>query len=244
MKYRVDTSSDRYLYNWYLSIDLKCNTDDEIASIPASYFFGYGCGLMLFFLPDKFGRKMTMNMVLPLYIISSHITVYGKTINAKKLGFFLQGYLHIKYTNLYTHAMELVPEKYKHITCTAITGLDAGPMLYNCFVIYFIKRDVHTFLEFSHKVSAVATIIYLLIAPESPRWHFLNKGNKSKEAINTLNYISWFNGSNNRVPEIAIFDQIGQLIDENETKINNTNMTRSRINASTIKDVLAIDDSN
>ena len=83
-----------------------------------------------------------------------------------------------------------------------------------------------------------------MIIPESPRWLFINKGNKSKEAINVLNYIAWFNGSQNRVPENAMFDQIGQLIDENQTTINHQNMTRTLINASTIRDVLTIDETN
>ena len=91
---------------------------------------------------------MTMNMVLPCLIISTYITIYSKSIWGKKLGFLLQGFFHIKNSNSYSHAMELVPEQYKHVMCTTITAFDAGAMMYNCLVIYFIKRDVHLFIEF------------------------------------------------------------------------------------------------
>ena len=44
-------------------------------------------------------------------------------------------------------------------------------------------------------------------------------GNKSMIGIDTLNYISWFNGSELRIPYNAQFDLIGQVI--NETKSMN-----------------------
>ena len=44
-------------------------------------------------------------------------------------------------------------------------------------------------------------LLYFLIAPESPRYLFMNK--KSKEAIDVLNYIAWFNFSRLRIPEDA-----------------------------------------
>jgi hypothetical protein len=58
--------------------------------------------------------------------------------------------------------------------------------------------------------------------PESPRWLFLKKGANNKEAIRVFNYIAWFNGSKMRVPENAVFDIIGQVIEENEATMNNT----------------------
>jgi len=44
-------------------------------------------------------------------------------------------------------------------------------------------------------------------------------GEKSLKGIDTLNYISWFNGSDARIPYIAQFDLIGQVI--NDAKSNN-----------------------
>ena len=61
------------------------------------------------------------------------------------------------------------------------------------------------------------TMIYLIIIPESPKWLFIKEGSNSKKAIEILNYIAWFNGSDFRVPYNAQFDIIGQVIREQET---------------------------
>ena len=40
---------------------------------------------------------------------------------------------------------------------------------------------------------------------------------KKKEAIDTLNYIAWINRSKYRVPEDALFDAFGQVVNESNT---------------------------
>jgi len=57
-------------------------------------------------------------------------------------------------------------------------------------------------------------LAYCLVVPESPRWLFQRDGPKSKDAINVLNYIAWFNGSSKRIPLDAHFDIIGQVVNE------------------------------
>ena len=52
-------------------------------------------------------------------------------------------------------------------------------------------------------MGAVALMTVVIAMPESPRWLLLN--GKTKEAIANLNYIAWFNGSSERIPENAEF---------------------------------------
>ena len=66
-------------------------------------------------------------------------------------------------------------------------------------------------------LTTVAIIMLILIIPESPFWLFSTKGSNNQQAIKILNYIAWFNGSKNRVPEDALFDLTGQIIEENQT---------------------------
>ena len=49
------------------------------------------------------------------------------------------------------------------------------------------------------------------------------KDPQSKEGIQVLNYIAWFNDSAFRVPTDATMDTIGQVVEENHT-MNNTNI--------------------
>ena len=65
-------------------------------------------------------------------------------------------------------------------------------------------------MQSTHMVGTVATLVYMLIIPESPRWLFLN--NRHDEGINNLNYIAWFNGSLKRIPLNAQFDFLEQAV--------------------------------
>ena len=77
------------------------------------------------------------------------------------------------------------------------------------------------------------------MVPESPRW-LLMKDPNSREGINSLNYIAWFNSSDFRVPTDATLDTIGQVVEENHT-INNTNIAllKMQLNQTIQKDINA-----
>jgi len=72
------------------------------------YFLGFGLGVVLFFLPDKVGRKGTMNIVLPLYAVSTAIGTFSPNLFLKSLSYFMNGFLHISITCTFTHMYELV----------------------------------------------------------------------------------------------------------------------------------------
>ena len=52
-----------------------------------------------------------------------------------------------------------------------------------------------------HYIGAIATALYIMLVPESPSWLLLN--NRNHEAIKSLNWIAFINGSNTRIPENA-----------------------------------------
>ena len=84
-------------------------------------------------------------------------------------------------------------------------------------MLKFYTRDFDLVLRIYFYFGTSLIIFYLIIIPESPKWLFIKEGSSSKKAIDILNYIAWFNGSDFRVPYNAQFDIIGQVIKERET---------------------------
>ena len=87
-----------------------CEDLVEVNKAGSLYFIGYGVGAVFFFLPDTLGRKGTMKMILPLYILCCYLSLFPMNMEVRTLGFFLQGLFHLKISTSYTHILELVPE--------------------------------------------------------------------------------------------------------------------------------------
>ena len=96
-----DKEDAEYFDNWYLSLNLICKDKSQSSIIGSSYFIGYFLGSIFFFMPDMFGRKGAFNIVMPVYILSCYFSLFSKSIELKILGFFLQGFFHIKTTLSY-----------------------------------------------------------------------------------------------------------------------------------------------
>jgi hypothetical protein len=63
-------------------------------------------------------------------------------------------------------------------------------------------------------------LIFFLVIPESPYWQFYTYGNKSKKAIDNLNYIAWFNGSKYRVSYESEYDNTEANVEDNKSLLN------------------------
>jgi len=173
------------------------------------YFIGYGIGTILFFLPDAFGRKKTMNYVLIPYIFSSYLTAFSHDIGLKSIGYFIQGLLHIKISNCYTHIYELVEDKYKIKAATIIGFMDEASIFIISCILKFVVNDIDLVFKSAWVIGTIACLIYMILVPESPKWLFLQDGTRSRRAMSSLNYIAMINGSDKRVPYHAEFDLIG-----------------------------------
>jgi hypothetical protein len=76
-------------------------------------------------------------------------------------------------------------------------------------LLMFATKDGVYLLQAINICQACGVLLYLLIAPESPSWCILN--NQFNRGIDCLNYISWLNGSKNRIPYTAEFDVLGDV---------------------------------
>jgi len=154
-----------------------------------------------------------------------YLSIYDQRIPVKKFGFFLNGLFHIKNSVTITQSLELVPDSYKNANFTGLLLFDASGIFYACSVFYFYRPNVQLVFDIHFGLGAVMFVAYCLVVPESPRWLFQRDGPKSKEAINVLNYIAWFNGSSKRIPHDSHFDMIGQVVNESNT-LNQTTAGR------------------
>ena len=156
------------------------------------YFLGFGLGLLLMFYPDLLGRKKTMVLLLVPYVIFTQLTIYSASLTGKKIGFFMQGLLHLKITLSYTHMFELTDEASKDFCATVINMTDSLTMFIIGFCLKYLVADAILIVQVANAVGIIAIILYIFLVPESPKWLILNQ--RFKEGVRTLNYISRLNG--------------------------------------------------
>lgn len=161
-----------FFYNWYVTMDLMCEPQGSVPKIGSIFFVGYGIGVILFFLPDNYGRKGSMMLTLPGLIFSQYLVLYTKNIFYIKVGFFLQGFFHLKMSNSYTHLLELVPDHHKNITSTMISAYDSLTVSMGCFLILVYDQNENNVLKLFFWLGTFAIGVYTLIVSESPKYLF------------------------------------------------------------------------
>lgn len=144
-------------------------------------------------MPDKYGRKRAMQIILPLFILTQYLVLFRPEIYLKKIGFFFQGFFHLRLTNAVTHILEMVSTKHRNIVSTVIAAWDSGSTGLICFIIVVFHNNEDNILKLYCILATAGTMVYFLAIPESPRWLF--ESNRDHEAILALNYIAWFNRS-------------------------------------------------
>jgi len=46
--YEIDKTSRNYLYNWYVELDLMCESPIKLGLVGSAYFIGFSVGVVLF----------------------------------------------------------------------------------------------------------------------------------------------------------------------------------------------------
>ena len=198
-----------------------CDTTNSYKKAASFYFLGFIVGCFTFFFPDMIGHRKTMLFILPFYTVASAMSIFSDDMSIKTLGFFLQGLFHLKISLSYLHVLDLIPDNSKSFVYAFITAVDSSTWMVACTAFQYYSNNEDKIFAIHFWIGFTACVIYFFFIPESPRWLFLAKGSNNQEAIRILNWISWFNGANLVIPSDAIFDTIGQVIEENET-LNST----------------------
>lgn len=72
----------------------------------------------------------------------------------------------------YTLIFELVPKDHKSFCASFINTVDSLTIFGNALFYYIVQADAIFYMKIAHHVGTVATILFLILIPESPRWLF------------------------------------------------------------------------
>lgn len=149
-----------------------CESPGLIKSIASFYFLGYTCGSTLFVLPNLIGRKKAMTVSVFMALVSTALLIYGDSINIKMIGFFIQGYFHIKLTLVFPYCSDFVENRHKQIVVTLINVMDTVSITLCALFITFVSPDLIRFIEIWFFMNVAFFVVFVLVMPESPRQLF------------------------------------------------------------------------
>ena len=121
-----------------------------------------------------------------------------------------------------------MPDKQKALISTLINAYDCSTLALLSVFFKFVEPDTDRVLNIGYAIGLGASILYLLLVPESPKWLLIKQGPRSKEAIKVLNYIAWFNGSTYRVPPNTEIDVIEKIPKQANLSHSRTNLALLR----------------
>ena len=188
--YKVDTSYEYYLSNWYVEMDLMCTPLTQISLMFMWFFIGTIAGGSLAVIPDRIGRKKTVIWGMTVSLAAQTVMIFSPDILIRSICFFVLGISNLKNSVSYVWASESVPFKRRSTVFTIINVVDAMPTLITGGFYLLVAREWFTIYAINVAVGYSALLL-ALVCPESPRWLLYN--GRQKEAIDALNYMARFN---------------------------------------------------
>jgi len=82
-----------------------------------------------------------MRLCIGALVVFTWMTVFGETIFIKSMGFFFEGFFHLKTTLCYTYLAELIPAKSKNFVLTLLTALDSSTLMVACCYFKYLNAD-------------------------------------------------------------------------------------------------------
>ena len=206
--FKVDTSYEYYLNNWYVEMDLMCTSSTKISLMYTQFFIGTIFGGLLAVIPDRIGRKKSVIGGMAVSIAAQTVMLFVPNLIVRSVCFFVMGFANLKNSQSYVWASECVPFERRSKAFTVINVVDAFPTLITGLFYLLVARDWFTIYAINVAVSFLALLL-AFVCPESPRWLLYN--NRQAEAIDALNYMAKFNGTEERIPEDTVFQETLQV---------------------------------
>lgn len=97
--------------------------------------------------------------------------------------------------------------------------VDTGHLIFSCTHLLMIHNDLDQYFLISNYVGIIASLIFFIAIPESPKYLLMKK--KYDQVAKILNYIAWFNGRSSRFDQKTAF--WSQKKEEHKELIQNEN---------------------
>mmetsp|Transcript_10805 Transcript_10805/g.14541 ORF Transcript_10805/g.14541 Transcript_10805/m.14541 type:complete len:115 (+) Transcript_10805:500-844(+) len=105
-------------------------------------YIAYGvAGLLLFSVPDKFGRKWTLFVNFLIQVVAAFTMILVPTYEARLISFIFFGLCMLKVSVAYIYIAELVPAAYTTKTSVALTSFDSTTLMIINFYFLLVSRD-------------------------------------------------------------------------------------------------------
>ena len=209
-EYKVDTTYDYYINNWYVDMDLVCANKAHTNSMLVPYYIASGlAGVMFLPMPDRLGRKFTIVLFLGVQLFAQYMAIFVPLYGARMAAFILYGLSQLRTMVMYIWMTEFVESRHVAAVNTSLTSFDSATMGVVCFYLLFIGRDIEKLFILMALLASAAFLVCAFVTPESPKW--LLSVRRREDAIGVLNYIAKLNGSKTRIPLNARFKEEDQI---------------------------------
>lgn len=206
LEWKYDTAASGYIENWAQQMSLTCVSEAKVGLMITAYFVSYAVGgLLLFPLPDRWGRRKTFALFGGLSILGQFLILLVPNYTARLCGYCLMGVSGIKNSACYVWLFDLVQTKHKSIVCGLINSFDCLTLFVVCFYFKYISVNWFPLFFAVTALSAVAFVVAVALSPETPKWLLLK--NNQEGAIKSFNKIAAINGAE-ALPEDSQFAEI------------------------------------
>ena len=139
----MDKSFIGYVKGWEEEMDFICEDPSKVSFMSSCYFIGFGIGMMLFPIPDLFGRRPAISYSVFGYLVAMGLLLLVPTIEARSAALLAMGFFHLKNSSSYVMCFELVQEEYKSVVATIINCFDGATLLFVGIYFIFCKNWIY-----------------------------------------------------------------------------------------------------
>jgi len=190
----VDWNEPTSLDNWFVQLNLACESKARIGLIGSSIFFGWA--LSAIFLPrlaDLYGRKLIVLISLCIQLVSFIGFYFSRNINVTTAFAFVFGTAAVGRCSIsFLYLIELMPQSRQVLIGTFLHVSNGLVGILGFLYFWQISRNWLWIEIVAGAMNLVSIAGILLLLPESPKYLLTKK--RFQEARDCINKIAKING--------------------------------------------------